>query len=66
VDDAGDEVWGTVALYGGPLDGGKAYVCLSDPDPGTALAADGLALPGGRAWYAPDAQGRWTWRGATS
>lgn len=54
-----------MTLHGGPLDGEQLPVQADDPDPGVALPAPGCAYPGGRAWYAPDAAGTWTWQGDT-
>lgn len=51
----------TVTLHGGPLDGMTAPVDTDDPDPWTAIIADGCAYPGGRSVYAPDENGTWRW-----
>ena len=55
------EGWPEVELCGGPLDGMQVQVDPNDPDPWTAIIADGCSYPGGRSVYAPDSTGRWTW-----
>ena len=50
-----------VQLHGGPLDGQTVPVDPTDPEPGIGIIADGCAYPGGRSWYEPDTEGRWTW-----
>ena len=48
-----------VVLFGGPLDGQRVSVDGGDPDPWVAIITDGCSVPGGRALYAPDADGCW-------
>lgn len=48
-----------VQLYGGPLDGEILTVDPDDPDPWIAIITPRCAHPGGRALYAPDADGCW-------
>lgn len=48
-----------VTLYGGPLDGVSVDVDRDDEDPWIAIIADGCSYLGGRALYAPDAEGCW-------
>jgi hypothetical protein len=50
-----------VQLHGGPLDGMTVPVDPDDPDPWTAVIADGCRYPGGRSMYAPAEDGRWVW-----
>jgi hypothetical protein len=58
--------WAEVTLQGGPLDGMRIRVDPGDDDPGVAMMSDwGVHGPGGRSWYEPDPDGRWTWRGDT-
>lgn len=59
----GGERWVPVTLHGGPLDGMSTVVDADDPEPGVGIIAEGCAYPGGRAWYEPDAAGRWVHRG---
>ncbi|MGW1814084.1 hypothetical protein ACWCQM_11060 [Streptomyces sp. NPDC002125] len=52
----------TVTLFGGPLDGESVAVDPDDPEPGIGIIAAGCSYPGGRCWYEPNAEGRWTWK----
>lgn len=53
----------TVTLHGGPLDGETVAVDPTDPEPGIGIIAPGCSYPGGRSWYEPDGDLRWTWTG---